>query len=383
MSIFSKDEIDRRHTQFRSEFGECDAGIGISFTNSYYLSGAPIMHSGRPTITIVPRESEPVMILAEIEKGRALEHSPITDMRSYTDDDGPNVHAAVSILADVLQDLKARKVGYDAAWTPSSTINLLRSMLPQLEISDLSPVFDSMRLVNSAEELELIRTASEIADLGMQAFLADAKIGMPEIELGGRVMQAMTEFAGRSYPDVEVRVNFVSQQGIRSLQAHTGTNGEPLSPGQLMCVVTEANAWYYNAAVERVVALGDLNPEQERLRDALVLAHRRAIDTVAPGVECSAVDNVARKIFTAADYTQVYCGTGLARGLQNEWEGRIDRGNIRSYNHEPLLPGMVITIEPWAIVPGVGAPRHCDMVLVTDTGREVLTKTPAGDLRIG
>ncbi|WP_287314925.1 hypothetical protein, partial [Mesorhizobium sp.] len=73
--------------------------------------------------------------------------------------------------------------------------------------------------------------------------------------------RAMTEFAGRSYPDTEVKVNFASQQGLRSLQAHAGTNGEPLSPGQLMCVVTEAFAFSYNTAVERVVALGDLNPE--------------------------------------------------------------------------------------------------------------------------
>jgi len=383
MPIFSKNEINRRLQQFRSEFGDCDVGIGFSFTNSYYLSGAPIMHSGRPTITVVPKHGEPVIIIAEIEKGRALQLSPIKDMRAYTDDDGPNVDAAVRILVDVLKDLKARNVGYDANWTPSATINLLKTMLPQLELSDLSSVFDSMRLVNSDEEIEVLRIGSAIADVGMQAFLSEAKIGMREIELAGISMRAMTEFAGRTYPETEVKVNFASQQGLRSLQAHTATNGEPLSPGQLMCVCTEAFGWSYNTAVERVIALGDLNPEQERLRDTLVLAHRRAIDAVAPGVKCSAVDNVARKIFNAADYTQVHCGTGLARGVQNDFEGRIDRGNIRSYNHSPLLPGMVITIEPWAIVPGVGAPRHCDMVLVTDTGHEVLTKTPAGNLRIG
>ncbi|RWJ21004.1 M24 family metallopeptidase, partial [Mesorhizobium sp.] len=67
---------------------------------------------------------------------------------------------------------------------------------------------------------------------------------------------------------------------------------------------------------------------------------RSAIDAVAPGVACSAVDNVARNIFTQAGFTQVHCGTGLARGVQNDFEGRIDRGNIRSYNHAPLLPGM-------------------------------------------
>lgn len=383
MSIFSKDEIDRRHARFRSDFGDCDVGIGFSFTDSYYLSGAPILPCGRPTITVVPKHESPVMILAEIEKARAVMHSPITDLRTYTDDDGPNVDTAVRILADVLANLGVRKVGYDADRAPSATINLLKTMLPHLELFDLSAVSDSMRLVNSDEELELIRAASTIADVGMQAFLSEAKIGMPELEIGGRVMQSMTEFASQSYPDAEVGTEFISQQGVRSLQPHTATNGEPLLAGQLMCVVTVTYVWNYQAAVERVVALGDLNPEQERLRDALVLAHRRAIDAVAPGVPCSAVDSVARAVFDEAGFTEVHCGTGLTRGLQSAWEGRIDRGNIRSYNHAPLLPGMVVTIEPWAAVPGVGAPRHCDMVRVTDTGREVITTTPSGNLRIG
>jgi Xaa-Pro aminopeptidase len=383
MPIFSKNEIGRRHARFRSEFGDCDIGIGFSFTDSYYLSGAPILPCSRPAITVIPKDSEPVMILAEIEKARAVMHSPIADVRTYTDDDGPNAQVAINMLADVLQDLKAKKVGFDGDRTPFATINLLKKKLPHLELCDLSAVSDSMRLVNSDEELELIRAASAIADVGMQAFLSEARIGMREIELGGRINKIMSDFAGETYPDAEVNVDFTSQQGIRSLQPHTATNGDPLSPGQLMCVVTIAYVWHYQVAVERVIALGDLSPEQERFRDALVLAHGGAIDAVAPGVSCSAVDKVACGILAGAGFTEKHCGTGLTRGLQNGWEGRIDRGNIRSYNHAPLLPGMVLSIEPWAAAPGLGAPRHCDIVLVTETGRELLTKSPGGNLRIG
>jgi Xaa-Pro aminopeptidase len=40
-----------------------------------------------------------------------------------------------------------------------------------------------------------------------------------------------------------------------------------------------------------------------------------------------------------------------------------------------LQPGMVITIEPGAYIPGEGGVRIEDMVLVTKTGCEVLTPT--------
>ncbi len=46
-------------------------------------------------------------------------------------------------------------------------------------------------------------------------------------------------------------------------------------------------------------------------------------------------------------------------------------------------PGMVLTIEPWALIPEVGSPRHCDMVLVTEAGQELLSKAPSGEIRVG
>jgi Xaa-Pro aminopeptidase len=38
-----------------------------------------------------------------------------------------------------------------------------------------------------------------------------------------------------------------------------------------------------------------------------------------------------------------------------------------------LEPGMVFNIEPAIYIDGFGGIRHCDMVLVTDDGPELLT----------
>jgi Xaa-Pro aminopeptidase len=43
---------------------------------------------------------------------------------------------------------------------------------------------------------------------------------------------------------------------------------------------------------------------------------------------------------------------------------------------------MAITVEPYTYVEGVGATRHCDMILVTDNGHERLSTSPAGRLQI-
>jgi len=383
MTVFSREEVNKRHQRFRSCLGDCSAGVVFSFTNSYYLSGVPIIAWGRPTIVVVPKNGEPLLILAIGEKERAIAHSPISVIYTYTDDDGPSAQTAVRILGEILKSKKYSRIAYDAAMAPAGMLDSLRSLIPDLHLKDLSQELDELRLVNSEEELAHLRAATAIADLGVETFLSEARIGAREVALAGRTMMAMTEYAADRYPNAEVRVNCYSQQGARSLQPHTAANGDPLTPGQLMCLVVEAHVWSYQAAVERVIAVGDLNPEQALLRDTIVEAQKRAIAAVAPGVACSTIDEVARESFRAAGYTNLLCGAGLSRGVLSEWEGRIERGNLRSYNHSPLLPGMVITVEPFTAVPGVGAPRHCDMVGVTSDGHEVMSKARSGIIRIG
>ena len=383
MSIFTGGEIENRQDRLRARLGDCDAFVALSFTNAYYLSGVPIIPWGRPTFTLVPRDGGAAMVLAEGEKVRSLAHSPIDELITYRDSDGPNAPRAVELLAEALKRRGLKRIAFDAALASAAPIDGLRSLLPEARFIDASQTLDAMRLVSSDEEVELLRRCSAVIDHGMETYLAEARLGEPEVVLAGRACLAMAEFSASTYPDAEVRVNCYSQQGIRSLQPHTAANGDPLSPGQLMCVVVEAHVWHYMEAVERTLALGDISPAHQAYYDAIVESQRQAIAAVGPGVPCSEVDRAGREVLEAAGYTNVVAGTGLARGIITEWEGRIDSSNLRDYNATPLEPNIVLTVEPWAVEPEMGAPRHCDVVRVTETGREVMTKARSGAIRIG
>jgi Xaa-Pro aminopeptidase len=146
--------------------------------------------------------------------------------------------------------------------------------------------------------------------------------------------------------------------------------------------VVEATADHYMASVERAIALGDLLPKQQKYYDAVIESLKKTIAMCAPGVACSAIDRAGQKVFQQAGYDNFLCGTGLSRGLLNPFEGRLDKSNLRIYNDYLLRANMVLSIEPYAIAPDVGAQRHCEMVLVTETGNEVLSKAPNGYLKI-
>jgi len=382
MSIFTKNEIEQRMETLRSNIEDHDAGVFFSFTNSYYMSGVPILPWGRPGITIIPKNDEPVIISGKADEQNILSNSPIQNVITYGDIDGPNVNEAISHLADVIHRLKLEKIGFDGLYTPFTYIEMLKAKQPQCQFTDITDVVEEMRLINSNEEIEQIRIATSIADHGMETVLSEARLGMTEIELAGRVTFAMAQFAASNHKDKEVSFNCYSQQGTQSLQPHSGASANPLVPGQLLCIVVEATVSHYMAAVERTIGLGDILPEQQRYYDVVVSALRKTTEKCVPGTLFSEIDKVGQQVFKDAGYENFLCGTGLARGLLNSFEGRIDKGNIRVYNHNHLRSNMVLSLEPYAIAPGVGAQRHCDMVLITETGNEVLSKAPNGFLRI-
>ena len=96
-----------------------------------------------------------------------------------------------------------------------------------------------------------------------------------------------------------------------------------------------------------------------------------SLDAVRPGPLGREIDAVARDIIDAAGHGEHFGhGLGHGVGLVTHEAPRLARSG-----DTPLVAGNVVTVEPGVYLPGVGGVRIEDLVVVTESGRDVLSKT--------
>ncbi|MFN3666708.1 MAG: M24 family metallopeptidase, partial [Sediminibacterium sp.] len=94
-------------------------------------------------------------------------------------------------------------------WYPSTAresafIQKIKAQFPQFEINDLSHILDTMRLIKSAEEIAVIRKATQIAGLGIMEAMRSTYPGVYEYQLdaAAKYMFYLHGARGDAYPSI-------------------------------------------------------------------------------------------------------------------------------------------------------------------------------------
>ena len=231
------------------------------------------------------------------------------------------------------------------------------------------PLTNPMRRVKSPAEIERMATACRVADEAMSVVTDDIANGAVEREL------------------VEELDSLLHRDGSRGVSFDTAvwamgpSTGRDASDRETSSQVNRGSgvSFDFGAVIDgycsdfgRTVALGDTDPEYERVYETVIRAQAAGLAAVRPGALAKDVDAACRQVIVDAGYGEWFRHrTGHCIGLDVH-----EYPFISEEDETPLEPGMTFTIEPSIFWPGKVGVRIEDIVLVTDDGGVKLNEYP-------
>ena len=233
--------------------------------------------------------------------------------------------------------------------------------------------FADLYLRKTAEEIDAIRRANRVANVGLQAFFENLQPGIAETEVAAAVESAIYRqigidgiFHSRGWAMVQAGPNSALAGQFNRSTARRLENGDLV----LIELATCVNGYWSD--LTRTAPVGSPKPEVEQILDVATKAQQAAVDGIRPGVTANHIDALARDIIAAKGLSSFFTHhTGHHVGFRYHDPGFL----ILPGESSKLEPGMVLTIEPGVYVPerGGGA-RIEDNVLVTESGHEILSR---------
>ena len=236
-------------------------------------------------------------------------------------------------------------------------------------LQDATWVVDELLMHKLPSEVAMVRRAARLADEGYDVFKAAARRGRKQYELVADV-EAFLRANGSAD-------NFmIIGSGGPDVYGMAPPSERRLKPGDLVTTELTPSIGGYYAQICRTLVIGEATAAQKRAFAVYREALEAGIAAVRPGVTAADVaraeNDVFRK-FGLGDYvTNKYTRVrGHGMGLFAD-----SKPHILEDVDTKLVPGMTLIVHPNTYHPEVGYMVLGDAVVVTDTGADVLCRTP-------
>ena len=292
----------------------------------------------------------------------------VEQARAQVPDSFEHARGKQELSGEAIKRMSGR-VGYDDVHMTVRQFNKLREAVPEgVELVPAGGVIEELRAVKDAREVEAIRAAAALADEVFAEIAERGLVGRTEhevavdAEIGFRRRGA----AGPSFPPIVA-------SGPHGALPHAVPRHVPIEADTLVVVDMGCVLDGYSSDCTRTYATGDgLSDEMRAVYDLVLRAQLAALDAVRAGVDGKSVDTVARDLIGSEGRADQFGhGLGHGVGLDIHEDPRLSQ----SAPDKALMAGNVVTVEPGVYVPGGFGVRIEDLVVVTESGRDVLTST--------
>lgn len=230
-----------------------------------------------------------------------------------------------------------------------------------------SEAIDHVRAIKDAQEQACMRTASATNDKAMEQFRSLIHEGVREVEVAAH-MEAIYHSLGAQGHSFSPIVSF----GANASDPHHEPDTTQLSLGDVVLFDVGCRQDNYCSDMTRTFVYGKPSERLKNIHDVVHRANEAGRNLVSPGVRFSEIDKAAREVIERAGYGAYFTHRlGHQIGLDVH-----EPGDVSSANDEHVRPGMIFSIEPGIYLPGECGVRIEDLVLVTETGSEILNYYP-------
>ena len=250
--------------------------------------------------------------------------------------------------------------------------NKLKTKYPYLIIKDVFPLLTGMRLLKDSYEVENIRKAISITNLGIQQMMKLSKPGINEM-----AMEGVFDFVLRQSVCKENAFSTIAASGKRATILHYSDNNQVMNDGELFLCDLGATSEHYCADISRTFPVnGKFTDRQREIYEIVLTAQKIVVDNARVGVKLKDLNKMV------VDYYKAELPKhGLFKDVSEYYYHSVshhlglDTHDVNGGLGDTLEAGNVITNEPGLYIEdeAIGI-RIEDDLLITPTGVEVLSR---------
>ena len=275
--------------------------------------------------------------------------------------------SALASIGDTLRAAGVKRLGFEQRHVSyGSYLSYGKEIGEGVALEPTDGLIERLRRIKDEQELEVMRQAVAIADAAFEHILTVLKPGLREREVALELEMFMRKLgaSGSSF-------DIIVASGERSALPHGVASDRVIGADEF--VKMDFGALYngYCSDLTRTVVIGTPTAKHREIYDIVLEAQQAALAGIRAGISGREGDALARDVIAKYGYAEQFGhGTGHAVGMDIHESPRLSK-----LEQDLLEPGMVVTVEPGIYLPGFGGVRIEDIVVVTESGCDVLTKS--------
>jgi len=369
-----------RINQLRIKLSErnIDAAVITDDDSVYYFTGyCDYLHMefGRPTILIVPRDGDSLLITPTIDLNMAVADAMVDRIEPWNDGMGNEWREHIP---GILQDLSS--IAIEPHHMPPIVREYFNSLLEPEIIANVSPTISTMRMIKSEQELQLARHAGQVANAMMDAGRDAIGAGVQEFEIALATSAAgarkSSEILEKFYSNTSMSPNThflqIMASGEEIIKTHHRASTRIMNRGEpvFLCFCGMTNFHRFKLGFDRTFWIGDINDKtQEAVYQVAVDSQAAAMKVLRPGVLAEDVHAAYADVIQTAGYDYPFrCGRGTGFSF-------VEKPQLVFGDKTVLQPNMVLAVDG-SVTTDTFRAQVGDSFILTENGYEPLTSHP-------